>query len=156
MERLTARNSDGSVWLPRCFKRCNGNPDDFECTHCDEDYKLVERLATIEDILGDNYDLDHLRELVEADREGRLDVRPPCKVDDAVYVLVSTLTDTKEIWEGKITGFFRGKCRLYVAISYKFSNGHCHTAREFADELGKSVFLSREEAEAALAKMKED
>lgn len=31
----------------------------------------VDRLAAIEDILGDDYDLDRLRELVEADREGR-------------------------------------------------------------------------------------
>ncbi len=30
----------------------------------------VDRLAAIEDILGDNYDLDCLRELVEADRVG--------------------------------------------------------------------------------------
>lgn len=31
-----------------------------------------DRLAAIEDILGDDYDLDRLRELVEADRDGRL------------------------------------------------------------------------------------
>lgn len=31
----------------------------------------VDRLAAIEDILGDDYGLDRLRELVEADREGR-------------------------------------------------------------------------------------
>ena len=31
----------------------------------------IHRLATIEDILGDEYDLDWLRELVEADKEGR-------------------------------------------------------------------------------------
>ena len=31
-------------------------------------YSAIERLATIEDILGDDYDLDHLRKLVEADR----------------------------------------------------------------------------------------
>ena len=34
------------------------------------------RLAAIEDILGDDYDLDRLRELVEADREGRCVVLP--------------------------------------------------------------------------------
>ena len=33
--------------------------------------KVIDRLAAIEDILGDDYDLDRLRELVEADREGR-------------------------------------------------------------------------------------
>lgn len=31
-------------------------------------YSAIERLATIEDILGDDYDMDRLRELVEADR----------------------------------------------------------------------------------------
>ena len=30
-----------------------------------------DRLAQIEDILGDTYDLDRLRELVEADKNGR-------------------------------------------------------------------------------------
>lgn len=37
---------------------------------------IVERLASIEDILGDDYDLDRLRELVEADRDGRCVVLP--------------------------------------------------------------------------------
>lgn len=34
------------------------------------------RLNQIENILGDDYDLDHLRELVEADRNGRCVVLP--------------------------------------------------------------------------------
>lgn len=33
--------------------------------------ELADRLTEIEDILGDEYDLDRLRELVEADRDGR-------------------------------------------------------------------------------------
>lgn len=35
------------------------------------DGRTYDRLAAIEDILGDDYDLERLRELVEADREGR-------------------------------------------------------------------------------------
>ena len=35
------------------------------------------RLREIEDILGDDYDLDRLRELVEADRDGRCVVPAP-------------------------------------------------------------------------------
>lgn len=31
----------------------------------------IHRLAAIEDILGDDYDLDELREMVQAKREGR-------------------------------------------------------------------------------------
>lgn len=37
----------------------------------DQRESIIGRLASIEDILGDTYDLDHLRELVEADQEGR-------------------------------------------------------------------------------------
>lgn len=37
---------------------------------------VVHRLAAIEDILGDEYDLDRLREIAEADREGRCVVLP--------------------------------------------------------------------------------
>ena len=37
-----------------------------------------------QEILGENYDLDRLRELVEADREGRCVVLP-CKVGDTVF-----------------------------------------------------------------------
>lgn len=36
----------------------------------------VNRLASIEDILGDDYDLSRLRELVQADRDGRCVVLP--------------------------------------------------------------------------------
>lgn len=36
----------------------------------------IHRLVTIEDILGEEYDLDRLRELVAADRDGRCVVLP--------------------------------------------------------------------------------
>lgn len=34
-------------------------------------YDAVYRLQEIENILGDEYDLEHLKELVEADKEGK-------------------------------------------------------------------------------------
>lgn len=37
--------------------------------------KVYNRLKKIEDILGDEYDLDRLRELAQADREGRIVLR---------------------------------------------------------------------------------
>ena len=36
----------------------------------------IHRLVTIEYILGDDYDLDRLREIVQADRDGRCVVLP--------------------------------------------------------------------------------
>lgn len=54
MERLTRRKENGSVYC-RLVKGAS----------------LIGRMVAIEDILGDDYDLDHLRELVQSDRDGR-------------------------------------------------------------------------------------
>lgn len=43
-------------------------------------------LAAIEDILGDEYDLDRLRELVQADREGRIEI-----IEPDVYECIKTV-----------------------------------------------------------------
>ena len=40
------------------------------------------RLREIEDILGDEYDLDRLRELAQADREGKI---PKYTIGDTIY-----------------------------------------------------------------------
>ena len=85
MERYTKKDGDGYYVI---------NGEELFEDQC-ENYcgPAADRLAAIEDILGDEYDLDRLRELVEADREGRcvvLPVKPGtpvwstafCKVDD--------------------------------------------------------------------------
>lgn len=53
----------------------------------------IHRLAAIEDILGDDYDLDRLREFVEADREGRCVVLPEggCEDKDGENALKSAM-----------------------------------------------------------------
>ena len=66
MERLTERNRD------RC-EMCTSYVDGFcleQCYPCDI-YETYERLSKIEDILGDEYDLSRLCDLVQADRDGR-------------------------------------------------------------------------------------
>lgn len=80
MKRLTYRLEDQY-----------GNPTDSIILESDyvfmnvpEKLKVVSsRLAAIEDILGDEYDLDRLRELAQADREGR------CVVFVSGYPVVS-------------------------------------------------------------------
>lgn len=47
---------------------------------------MEERLREIEDILGDEYDLDRLRDLVKADREGRC-VVIDVKIGQRVWIL---------------------------------------------------------------------
>lgn len=48
--------------------------------------QTVDRLADIEDILGDEYELDELREIIQAKREGQCVVLP-CKIGDPVWRL---------------------------------------------------------------------
>lgn len=66
MERLTLREATGCV-LPG-FEN-NGVNGCYDIPDAEWLEESIDRLALIEDILGDDYDLDRLRELVEADRE---------------------------------------------------------------------------------------
>lgn len=109
--------------------------------------ELRARLMMIEDILGDTYDLDHLLELMAAEREGRLIVLP-CKPGTTVYEAIpkcNPLYRTCPYMGGR--GGLRcdnNKCDAYVA-EVPFDP-------IFRDRIGKTLFLTREEAVAALAK----
>ena len=61
MERLTLKDENGWYLTGDGIYSDWGVPEKFR----GED---IDRLAAIEDILGDEYDLERLRELVEADR----------------------------------------------------------------------------------------
>ena len=97
--------------------------------------------------LGEKLDIDHIRDLIQAERDGRLVVLP-----------------SKTVWE--LTMDAGPDCDLKCPVdAYDEALGCdlCSKAKPFAYErpctqerlkgLGKTVFLTREEAEAA---MKED
>ena len=97
--------------------------------HGDED-----RCRWIEKELGP---IDHLRDLLKAENEGRLAVLP-CKVGDHV------LADGRE---AIVVWFFGYKTERYLHA--QFLDNAEYTDIPFY-EIGKTVFLTREEAEAAL------
>lgn len=69
MERLTEKHyKAGDGYYMKCSEGCHL----FSCEECGRLGEEVDRLGQIEDILGDTYDLDRLRELVEADKAGRV------------------------------------------------------------------------------------
>lgn len=93
---------------------------------------------------NDTSKVERIRELLKADRDGRLVVRP-CKVGDVVY------------------GFHRGKTILPMVAKWIGTNtdGWCIAAQytpmapkfyRFSD-FGKTVFLTREEAKKALEEL---
>ena len=59
--------------------------------------EVIDRLAAIEDILGDEYDLDRLRELVQADREVRCVVIRPNSVTDDDYKIICGKINAEDI-----------------------------------------------------------
>ena len=59
--------------------------------------EVIDRLAAIEDILGDEYDLDRLHELVQADREGRCVVIRPNSVTDDNYKIICRKINAEDI-----------------------------------------------------------
>ena len=73
MERLTKVLENGQVVMQcdKCSRRGTIKCDALSCRNMVKD-----RLGAIEYILGEDYDLDRIREIVEADRDGRCVVLP--------------------------------------------------------------------------------
>lgn len=93
-------------------------------------------------------DLDRLEELAEAEKDGRLMVLP-CKVGQRVFALLDT---DKHISECEVKQIGMGNKIGFIGLEPIGARG-----REYGVALngfGKTVFLTREEAEAALEAMK--
>lgn len=166
MERLTYRDKDG---FPMMKKRGGFKQRGVERLAAYEDTRLepeevlpkdkadeialkLMRLADLESICS----YARLRELAEADKAARLVVLP-CKVGDTVWV-------TRNPWTGKllkkpldayVNGMEMYSHGLYVNLL--FDTRKINGTRDYEiNHIGKTVFLTREEAEKALEAMKDD
>ena len=132
MERLTKRIETGQVYTPYCdYQMCDG-----ECLTCDYEDKILEKLAEYEDL----------------EEQGML-LRLPCKYNDNLYWVFDGYV--REVW-------FKGiRCDkgYKPQIIARFIDGRTLKSKEepitILENIGKTVFLTKEEAEQALAKMKE-
>lgn len=171
MERLTEKHYLGTDH----YMKCSGNCDvDMDCIDCPSFDRLVERLAAYEDtglepeevsalvkdwsdlctIIGECGGIDRLRELAEADKDGRLVVLP-CKVGDTVWVTRNPWTGEllKKPLDAYVNGMKMYSHGLYVNLL--FDTRKINGTRDYEiNHIGKTVFLTREEAEKALEAMK--
>lgn len=123
MKRLTERKENGVI----------------NVKYASQHETAIHRLVTIEDILGDEYELDELREMVQAKREGRCVVLP-CKKGDTVWRIVHDATP--HITKDRCTNIKVEKKEVWVnLIGDRVMGGW---------NFGKLLFLTREEAQAAL------
>ena len=163
MERLTEKHYLGTDHYMKCSGKCNV---DMDCIDCPSFDCLVERLAAYEDtgltpercaefaradaegryiVMRDakQEGVARLRELAEADKEGRVVVLP-CKVDDVLYraspsgVVVHRVANV-----------------IYRGLTSRWYIDTIPNLPYASEELGKTAFLTHEEAKKALEAMKD-
>ncbi len=140
MERLTYRDKDGMAMMK---ERGGWKSGGIERLAAYEDTGLEpEQVAELKSFTqGGIHKVDdgwkHVQELLQAEQDGRLVVLP-CKVGDHVWV------DGRE---AVVENFFGYETERYLHA--QFYDNMQYIDIPFA-EIGKTVFLTREEAEAAL------
>ena len=112
--------------------------------------KVYNRLKKIEDILGDEYDLGRLRELAQADREGRCVVLP-CKPSDVTVYQLRNKKHARGI----------GVSPRHISCATVWAGGHYALHHQGQDDcLGrdfkKTWFLDKAEAQAALRREQDE
>ena len=130
MERLTTRNSMGVA----VFK------ESYDCERCGEGlWRLPD--------YGNGSPTDKLAEYEDLEEQGRLLI-PRFKRGDKVYIL-SHMT-------GRISEYIINVICAEEEIGYlvRLNKGFYFTDYFFERQIGKTVFITEEEAEAALEKMK--
>lgn len=142
------------------------------CTECHKEHgqlaDWLEELERLRSVLGDTYDLDQLRELVEANKAGRC-VFTKFKIGDTVFVV-----GKKKIVKARVQEIYLDDMpELIYLVDFECDNscdgcpfdswnqsweGEWECGGEYGDgsvkqsDFGKTVFLTEEAAEAALAK----
>ena len=157
---MTERSESGHAYYPQCFKEpCYGSG--CKIKDCPFETAVCERLAAYEDTGLSPEKVSWMKEVVEAafdndtsrierahnlhvaDKEGRVVVLP-CKVGDTVWRIVRD-------GEPHIT---RDEVRdMYFADDMTPCVELVGGRVTFTEKFGKTVFLSREEAEKALQEM---
>ena len=134
MERLTFDGNFCDIAL--CSEvRYGSFCEDGSCSQ----RRVWERLKSIEDILGGDYNLDRLRELAEAERKGRCVVLP-CMVGDNVYVLNHHLVECLKM---RLLGFRWGTKAITGTVCLLFMSGNTdlkHSEGGNSNNLGKPYF----------------
>ena len=127
MERLTDRNADGNYFYPKCFEKCDGLGASSKCYNCEIMTSVCEKLGKYEDL----------------EEQGRL-VKLPCKVGDTVYVPTRDF-----ISELRIVHISISKNNTF--FHWMLNDGIYQNLDGFSvDKIGKTVFLTKAEAEAKL------
>ena len=123
-------------------------PDQVEMDH--EAAEELRRLCR-------DYDLGRLEELAEADKAGQLVVLP-CKVGDTLWVTGrDNVPREMRLAAPDVRTICTDEDNLCMSTCNRKPDGFCaYRLRNDGTDIGKTVFLTREEAEKALEAMKDE
>ena len=116
---------------------CNGFSKDIFRKMARDLYGRLKAYEDIADLFGGT---DRLRELAEADKDGRVVVLP-CKVGDTVYFALLGRIIEKQVFS---IVSFSNSTRIYCGGTSEYFR---------PEDIGKTFFLTREEAERAMQEM---
>ena len=145
--RDSACRQSGTCTMKEVWERLKAYEDaGLSPQACAEAREIEETLS------GCDYSISRMVDLMKADKDGRVVVLP-CKVGDTVY-MIERIFDIDngicdEICARKVIGHGGNNLNKLWLIG---SGGICN-AYIFVSEFGKTVFLTREEAEKALQEM---
>ena len=141
--------------MSRCFclgKKdfCDGIEDCLSCefANWEGSVKEDEISLILYKIFGEDYNIDRLKELAEADRDGRCVVLP-CKLHDKVFFIENGCVKETEV--DSFHSWTSGHWKMSTYTDRMFDHWKGYEI-DFAG-INKTVFLTREEAEAALERM---
>lgn len=142
MKRLTRVEEDGTILCIGCAEEeeCNG-----DCLSCQHDIDAIQKLAEYEDaeeqglILRLPAPLDGVESFEIADKGMWMKI--PCRKGDTVYE-IDGIT-----WKGHDWKYRSYESAFVKETVFRF---------EMLSEIGKTVFITKEEAEQALARMEKD
>ena len=132
--------SDGNCTQKEVWQRLKAYEDaGLSPQACTEAREIEETLS------GCDYSISRMLELMKADKDGRV-VILPCKVGDTIYFV-----NAKQILEFTVVGYAVDETGIsWVYSEHVDKTGHTYERTFSPDRIGKTTFLSREEAEKAL------
>lgn len=136
---------DGSCTQRQVWERLKAYEDSrLSPQACAEAREIEETLSSYD------YSISRMVELMKADKDGRV-VILPCKVGDTIYTNNRVLGADNAMHDEICTRRIKGYSGNALNKVWLISNGDYCDLSIFPSEFGKTVFLSREEAEKALA-----
>ena len=126
MDRLTKKNDSGGYYYPKCFEKCDGLGESRKCDNCEIMTSVCEKLGKYEDL----------------EEQGRL-IKLPCKVGTKVYA-INRIADYGEVGDEVTCSYsiIEREFQIYMMMDY----GKL--------VFGKTVFLTKPEAEAKLKELR--